>query len=155
MVTDELTPVIPVVLSDRAGTMSWPVPRERGAEHFLPLPSGLSLFQETVCRAQVATPEAPVVVCDVSHRCLVEEQLEHLRVTPAAIVCEPVARSIAAAVAAAALAIGEDRPGALLLVLPSDHLVGDVPQFVENLAASTQAAAAGYLVAFAITPITP
>jgi mannose-6-phosphate isomerase-like protein (cupin superfamily) len=155
MVTDELTPVIPVVLSDRTGTMSWPTPRERGAEHFLPLPSGLSLFQETVCRAQVATPEAPVVVCDVSHRCLVEEQLEHLRVTPAAIVCEPVARSIAPAVAAAALAIGEDRPGALLLVLPSDHLVGDLPQFVENLAAGTQAAAAGYLVAFAIAPSTP
>jgi mannose-1-phosphate guanylyltransferase/mannose-6-phosphate isomerase-like protein (cupin superfamily) len=117
--------------------------------------SGLSLFQETVCRARAATPEPPVVVCSVEHRSLVEDQLGHLRVTPVAIVCEPVARSTAPAVAAAALAIGDGRPGALLLVLPSDHLVGNVPQFVDDVAAATPAAAAGFLVTFGVTSTIP
>jgi mannose-1-phosphate guanylyltransferase/mannose-6-phosphate isomerase-like protein (cupin superfamily) len=155
MVTDELAPVIPVVLSDRPGTRLWPSSVERRPEQFLPLPTGLSPFQETVCRAQFATPEAPVVVCDVEHRALVEDQLGRLSVTPAAIVCQPGARSAASAVAAAALAIGEDQPGALLLVLPCDHPVGDVARVIENLAAATLAAAAGYLVAFGLASSCP
>jgi mannose-1-phosphate guanylyltransferase/mannose-6-phosphate isomerase len=155
MVTDELAPVIPVVLSDRSGTRLAPSSPGRNLQEFLPLLSGLSSFQETVCRAQVATPEPPVVVCDVEHRGLVEDQLGDLSVTPAAIVCEPVARSTASAVAAAALAVGEARPDALLLVLSSDQLVDDVPQFVEDLPAAARSAAAGYLVAFGIAPTAP
>jgi mannose-1-phosphate guanylyltransferase/mannose-1-phosphate guanylyltransferase/mannose-6-phosphate isomerase len=155
MISDEPAPVIPVVLSGGSGTRLWPLSRERSPKQFLPLLSGLSLFQETVCRARSATPEPPVVVCNVEHRAFVEEQLGQLGVIPAAIVCEPVARSTAPAVAAAALAVATDRPDALLLVLPSDHLVGDVPQFVEDVAAAAPAASAGYLVTFGITPTGP
>jgi mannose-1-phosphate guanylyltransferase len=152
MVTDESAPVIPVVLSDRSGTKLQPSSLEQSPKQFRRLISGLSLFQETVCSAQVATSEPPVVVCDVQHRGLVTDQLERLGVTPAAVVCGPTARSATSAVAAAALAIGDERPDALLLVLPCDHLVGDGAQVVENLGAATLAAAAGYLVAFAFTP---
>ena len=155
MVTDEPAPVIPVVLSDRSGTRPWTSSRSRSPRQILPLRSGLSLFHETECQAQVATPEPPVVVCDVEHRGLVEDQLGHLRVTPAAIVCEPVGRSPASVIAAAALAIGEERPGALLLVLPSDHPVSDVPQYIENLSAATLAAAAGHVVVFGSRPTAP
>jgi mannose-1-phosphate guanylyltransferase / mannose-6-phosphate isomerase len=155
MFPDEPAPVIPVVLSGGSGTRLWPLSRERSPKQFLPLLSGLSLFQETVNRARSTTPEPPVVVCNVEHRAFVEEQLAQLRVTPAAIVCEPVARNTAPAVAAAALAVATDRPDALLLVLPSDHLVGDVPQFVGDVAAAAPAASAGYLVTFGIAPTGP
>ena len=120
MRTDELAPVIPVVLSNRAGSGPGPTPAERGPEQFLPLLSGLSRFQETVCRGQVATGEQPVVVCDVEDRSLVEHQLGRLGVIPAAIVWQPRVHSTASAVAAAALAIGGDRSDALLLVLSCD-----------------------------------
>jgi mannose-6-phosphate isomerase-like protein (cupin superfamily) len=120
MRTDELAPVIPVVLSHRSGPDQGSTAPERGPEHFLPLLSGLSRFQETVCRGQVATGEQPVVVCDLEDRDLVEHQLGRLGVTPAAIVWEHPVRSTASAVAVAALAIGGDRSDALLLVLRCD-----------------------------------
>ena len=118
MRTDELAPVIPVVLSNRSGTDPGPTAPERGPGQFLPLLSGLSRFQETVCRGQVETGEQPVVVCDLEDRSLVERQLRRLGVTPAALVWEYAVHSTASAVAAAALAIGRDRSDALLLVLP-------------------------------------
>lgn len=120
MLTGELAPVIPVVLTNRGGTGPCPPTVERGAEQFLPLSSGLSRFEETVCRGQVATGERPVVVCDLEDRDLVEHQLGRLGVTPAAIVWEPAVNGTASAVAAAAVAIGGDRSDALLLVLPCD-----------------------------------
>ncbi len=156
MVSESNAPVVvPVVLSGGSGTRLWPLSRETSPKQFLPLLTGLSLFQQTVLRAQAATTRAPVVVCNVEHRFVVQHQLAQLEVEPAAIICEPVARNTAPAVAAAASLVGQSAPDALLLVLPSDHVVTDTADFARDVAAAVPAAGAGHLVTFGITPTTP
>ncbi len=57
--------------------------------------------------------------------------------------------------AAAALLAGEDAPEAVLLVVPSDHVIADAAGFCRLVDAALPAALAGHLVTFAITPSRP
>jgi len=78
------------------------------------------------------------------------EQLREIGVTPRAILLEPVGRNTAPAVAAAAIALMRDDPEAIMLVLPSDHVVRDVAAFRAAAATAAGAAARGALVTFGI-----
>lgn len=153
--SDQRPPCTPVILSGGAGTRLWPLSRELSPKQFVPLFSGRSLFQMTALRAAAATDEPPVVVCNIDHRGFVEEQLAEIDLLPAAVICEPLARNTAAAVASAALLLEDDRPGSLMLVMPSDHLVADDEQFAADVGDAIPAAAAGHLVTFGITPKVP
>jgi mannose-1-phosphate guanylyltransferase/mannose-6-phosphate isomerase len=62
------------------------------------------------------------------------------------------ARNTAAAVAVAALFALKRDPDAVLVVMPSDHVVGDTQGFVEGIKRAAAIAAAGRLVLFGIKP---
>src|SRR5690606_4846837 len=98
---------------------------------------------------------APIVVANEEHRFLAAEQLRQIGVEHAAIVLEPVGRNTAPAIAAAALQAIAAGGDPLLLVLPSDHVVRDVPAFRDAVRAAMPAAAAGALVTFGIVPDSP
>lgn len=66
-----------------------------------------------------------------------------------AMVLEPIARNSGPAVAAAALCADTDD---LVLILPADHHIADVPAFHEALTRGAEAAADGALVTFGIRP---
>lgn len=68
------------------------------------------------------------------------------------LILEPCPRGSAAAVAFAALA---SAPGSVLLVLPSDHRVGDSGPLLEAVRKALPAAEAGHLVTFGIQPKGP
>ena len=157
--------LIPVVLSGGSGTRLWPLSRELYPKQLLPLVGERTMLQETVARLDgVADVAAPIVVCNESHRFMVAEQL---RGSPAqAIVLEPVGRNTAPAVAAAALvALGRaGAPGTngsapdddpVLLVLPADHVIRDVPAFQDVVAIGRRAAEQGRLVTFGVVPDRP
>jgi mannose-1-phosphate guanylyltransferase/mannose-6-phosphate isomerase len=82
----------------------------------------------------------------------VAEQLRRLGVAPAALVVEPCGRNTAPAVAAAARLALAERPDALLLVLPSDHVFADAPAFRAAVEAGRAAAEDGRLVTFGVLP---
>jgi mannose-1-phosphate guanylyltransferase/mannose-6-phosphate isomerase len=155
-----MTPLLPVILSGGSGTRLWPLSRDTRPKQFLPLVGERSLFQQAVLRTRAvkAPVQGPMVVCNESHRPLVEEQLRELGVASTAVVLEPTARNTAPAVGAAALlaqrlaASGSD---ALLLVLPADHLIRDVDAFAAAVEAAAAAAAEGYLVTFGVVPDRP
>lgn len=117
--------IIPVILSGGAGTRLWPLSRELYPKQFLPLTGERSLLQQTVLRLQGLPDLAPpLVVCNEEHRFLVAEQLRAVGVAGGEILLEPAGRNTAPAVALAALRVkarGDD--DALLLVLPSDHVL--------------------------------
>ena len=157
--------LIPVVLSGGSGTRLWPLSRELYPKQLLPLVGERTMLQETVARLDgVPDVAAPIVVCNESHRFMVAEQL---RGSPAqAIVLEPVGRNTAPAVAAAALvALGRaGAPGTngsapdgdpVLLVLPADHVIRDVPAFQDVVAIGRRAAEQGRLVTFGVVPDRP
>ena len=141
-----------VILSGGSGTRLWPLSRSAVPKQFLALASDLSLLQETCVRAKAAADASPIIVCNQDHRFLVAEQLRKAEVKAHSIVLEPFGRNTAPAVAIAALALVNDDPEALLLVLPSDHVIRDVEGFAEAVKLAAVAAAKGALVTFGIKP---
>jgi len=70
-------------------------------------------------------------------------------------ILEPVARNTAAAIGVAALRYRLEGIDPVMVVLPSDHLIQDVPAFQAALAVAIEAAAQGKLVTFGIEPTMP
>ena len=146
----------PVILSGGSGTRLWPLSRAALPKQLLPLVSEHSMLQDTVLRlAGLPDVGAPMVVCNNEHRFLVAEQLQEIGVEKPALLLEPVARNTAPAVAVAALALMEHETDAVMLALPADHLIADVPGFHAAIARAAQAAGQGLLVTFGIRPDAP
>ena len=152
--------LIPVILSGGAGTRLWPLSRELYPKQFLALVGEHTMIQETALRT-AGLPEVtgPIVVCNEAHRFLVAEQLREIGIVPRAILLEPAGRNTAPAVAVAAMAAlagsardagGPSEP--LLLVLPADHVLGDVAAFHRAVVAAVRAAREGRLVTFGVVP---
>jgi len=145
----------PVILSGGAGTRLWPMSREAYPKQLLALATDHSLLQDTVTRVTGARFAAPLIVCNVEHRFVIAEQLRQSGAKPRAIVLEPVGRNTAPAVAIAALMLAAEEPNALMLVLPSDHVIRDVAAFHAAVETAAKAAASGRLVTFGMTPTAP
>ena len=146
----------PVILSGGSGSRLWPMSRRLLPKQFLPLVSERTLLQDTILRLQgVRGALPPIVVSNNEHRFLVAEQLREIGVKPEVQILEPVGRNTAPAIAIAALHAQSRQPDACLFVLPSDHLIRDVPAFHSAIAAALPLAAGGSLVTFGITPEGP
>lgn len=149
------TTIIPVILSGGSGTRLWPLSRQLRPKQFLPLVSKQSLFQSTLQRLQgIPQLDHALVVCNEEHRFMVAEQLHSLNIPHQGILLEPVGRNTAPAIALAALYLeAQGKANALMLVLPADHVIQDIPVFHQAIQQATQAAAAGYLATFGIVPL--
>jgi mannose-1-phosphate guanylyltransferase/mannose-6-phosphate isomerase len=123
---------------------------------FLPLTGAQTMLQETALRLSgLKRAGRPVVVSHVEHRFLAAEQLREVGHPAAQHLLEPEGRNTAPAIAAAALCIAPTDPEALLLVLPSDHVIRDVPRFHAAVMRAARLAATGRLVTFGIVPTSP
>jgi mannose-1-phosphate guanylyltransferase / mannose-6-phosphate isomerase len=147
----------PVILSGGAGTRLWPLSRELYPKQLLALLGNRTMIQQTALRFAGLGATAPVVVCNDAHRFLVAEQLRQLGIQPRATVLEPFGRNTAPAIALAALAAlkasqGEDP---VLLVLPADHVIRDVPAFQKAIQIALPAAQQGRLVTLGVVPQSP
>jgi mannose-1-phosphate guanylyltransferase/mannose-6-phosphate isomerase len=71
------------------------------------------------------------------------------------LILEPEGRSSAPAIALAAWHATREQPDAVLLVLPSDHLVADEVAFAEAVTVAVEGARQGGLVTFGVTPDRP
>ncbi len=147
--------LIPVVLAGGSGTRLWPLSRASLPKPFVPLPARTrTLFQETLLRLG-GRGGAPMVVCNERHRFLVAEQLRQTEIEDARILLEPAQRNTAPAAALAALTAADSNPDAVLLILPSDHLIREPEKLLAALDAAEQPAREGYLVTFGVTPTAP
>ena len=148
----------PVILSGGAGTRLWPLSRELHPKQLLALTGERTMLQYTALRLDGLGGSAPIVVCNEAHRFLVAEQLRQLGIEPRAMVLEPFGRNTAPAIALAALAAlaaGANDPNAadpVVLVLPADHVIRDVPAFQTAVRVALPAAEQGRLVTFGIVP---
>lgn len=144
----------PVILSGGVGSRLWPVSRALYPKQLLPLYSDRSMLVEAAALVN-GTFAAPIVVCADAHRFTVAEQLRTAGITPAAIILEPVGRNTAAAAAIGALAAVDHNPDALILVMPSDHVIGDATAFFAAVGKAAAAAERGRLVTFGIAAVRP
>ena len=86
---------------------------------------------------------------------MVAEQLRRQGYMAQGILLEPMGRNTAPALTAAALWLLAQDPDAIMLVLPSDHVVQDVLALRAAALKAADAAQAGHLVAFGIEPRAP
>ncbi|MDA0792020.1 MAG: mannose-1-phosphate guanylyltransferase/mannose-6-phosphate isomerase, partial [Proteobacteria bacterium] len=147
--------IVPVILCGGAGTRLWPLSRELYPKQLLPLVDDKSLLQNTVLRLEgFAETAKPILICNEEHRFLVAEQLRSIDSPPSTIILEPEGRNTAPAVALGAHQ-ALTRDDAILVVLPSDHVIPDNEAFLAALDQAVSLARQDYLVTFGVKPTRP
>jgi mannose-1-phosphate guanylyltransferase/mannose-6-phosphate isomerase len=136
------------------GSRLWPLSRIEQPKQFQPVngKGSLTYFQSTVQRHRGPLYHSPIVVTAAGQADLVRQQLAEIQ-SSARIIAEPCARNTGPAVLAAAIEMLRHDPEAILLVLPSDHVIsGDLGGPIGRMVG---AANAGRIVTFGITPAYP
>jgi mannose-1-phosphate guanylyltransferase/mannose-6-phosphate isomerase len=143
--------IYPIILCGGSGTRLWPLSRQLYPKQFLSLGGARSLLGETIERVSGDDFAAPLFICNEKHRFIVAE---HARRSAGggAIMLEPAGRNTAPAAAAAALMVMDDDKDALIMLLPSDHMIENRATFTAAVATAATAAHHGALVTFGITP---
>ncbi len=149
-----MTQITPVILSGGSGTRLWPLSTDASPKQFLALASPATMFADTLARtADTARFGQALIIGAERHAALMEAELAKPGFEDARIILEPSARNTAPAIALAALAAGGG--DTVMLVMPSDHVILDLPAFLAAVDTALPAAQAGWLVTFGITPTGP
>ncbi len=146
----------PIILAGGSGTRLWPLSRQNFPKQFLALNSELSLLQQTMQRVCKLPANAPIIVSNDAHYFLCQEQLQSYAAKPTYLL-EPCARNTAPAIACAAHylqeTVGDD---AIMMILPSDHWIGNDEAWQEAMLLGADFAAQHEsIITFGITPNKP
>jgi mannose-1-phosphate guanylyltransferase/mannose-6-phosphate isomerase len=150
-----MSTIFPVILSGGSGTRLWPLSRAMYPKQFIRFFDGQDASFLGASLKRLGSDAGfgdPILLCNNDHRFLVQEELTRAGMKSRAIILEPVARNTAPAITVAALAAVRENPGAILAVMPSDHVVRDEARFVEGVRRAAKVAATGRLVLFGIKP---
>ena len=134
--------IVPIILCGGAGSRLWPLSRAGRPKQMLDLLGGGSMLAATAARVTDGALFAPPVpVAAAGQAEAIEDELPQA----AHLILEPAARNTAPAIALAALVADEDD---ILLVLPSDHRIGDPAAFREAARRALPLARDGWIVTF-------
>jgi mannose-1-phosphate guanylyltransferase len=144
-----------VIMAGGKGSRFWPRSREKMPKHLLDIQGERTIIRETVDRIRpLVPPERTLIVTGRSHAAELIRQLPEI--PSENILIEPVGRNTAPCIGLAALHIQKRVPDAVMLVLPSDHRIGDEAEFRRVLEAAGRTAAEGNpLVTIGIRPTGP
>lgn len=145
-----------VIMAGGRGERFWPKSRNNRPKQFLSLTSdGETMIQKTVKRlSPLVSAEDIFIVTNAAYADLVNDQLPD--VPRENILCEPCARNTAPCIAFAAAIMQKKYGDAMMLVLPSDHLIGYENIYIKTLQTAIRTAEEGNnLVTIGITPAYP
>ncbi len=148
--------VTAVIMAGGRGERFWPKSRTNYPKQFLSLTQdGETMIQKTVNRLlPMVAIEDMFVVTNVNYAALVKEQLPEL--PEENILLEPCARNTAPCIGLAAAVIRKKYGEAMMLVLPSDHLIRYEEMYVDTLRQAVAVAEKEKnLVTIGITPTYP
>ncbi len=159
-----MPPTIPhlyaCVLAGGSGQRFWPLSRELNPKQLLSMFGTESLIAQAVHRITPLTQRGESVLVVTNER-LFDELRNHLTAQPdpelhrVRYLKEPMARNTAPAIALAAATLAAEDPDAVMVVLPSDHLLEDGELWRECIQSGVKLANGGYLVTIGIRPTRP
>lgn len=127
-----------LILAGGSGTRFWPLSRQRRPKQLLALEGERSLLRETVERLRPLVEPEAVWVCTT--RTLADDVRRELPgVPPQQILLEPEGRNTAPAIGWSVRSMPEEARRDVVVVLPSDHRVGDPAAFRDTLARAARA----------------
>jgi mannose-1-phosphate guanylyltransferase len=143
-----------VIMAGGGGTRLWPISRKKHPKHVLPLLGKRTLFQSAVDRLDGFIPLERILVVTAA------DQAEELnrqapQLSQANFLIEPMPRGTANAIGLAACVLNKHDPEAVMLVLTSDHFIGNTDLFRRVMQVAVQVARKDYLVTLGITPTFP
>ena len=142
-----------VIMAGGRGERFWPKSRNLRPKQFLSLTKdGETMIQKTVKRiSDVVSKEDIYIVTNAMYILLVREQIPDI--PPENILAEPCARNTAPCIALAGAVISRKYDDAIMLVLPSDHLISYERLYINTLKKAIATALDGKnLVTIGITP---
>ena len=148
-----------VILAGGSGTRFWPLSRELSPKQFVSIFGGVSLITHAVNRVSALTEPGGVHV--LTNERLLDELRNHLKAQPELgdvridYLAEPTPRNTAPAIALAAAHLATLDPDALMVVLPSDHLLEYGELWQRTLRVAVGLAERGRLVTLGLTPSYP
>lgn len=145
-----------VIMAGGRGERFWPKSRNSRPKQFLSLTKdGETMIQKTVKRLlPIVDMEDIYIVTNAAYRELVADQLPNI--PESNILAEPTARNTAPCIAFAAAVISQKYDDAIMLVLPSDHLIGYEDIYINTLKKAISVAEQDdNLVTIGITPTYP
>lgn len=153
--TTEQSVIQPVILCGGSGTRLWPLSREHHPKPLHAVNGERTLLQETALRcAGLGASAEPIIVCNETHRFLVQEQLRRAGARPKTILLESRGRGTAPALTLAAVhAVTADDP--VLVAMPSDHFIAQREAFQRAVERGAALAHQGKIVTFGVPPTAP
>ncbi|MGF6932579.1 mannose-1-phosphate guanylyltransferase/mannose-6-phosphate isomerase [Paraburkholderia sp. UCT70] len=151
--------IVPVILAGGSGTRLWPMSREQFPKQLIDVVGRDSLLQATVTRMEgfvggFDVDTQPIIVCGEEHRFQTEEQVRACGVS-AKIIVEPARRDTAPALTLAALAAVNQDDDAIMVVMPSDHSISDIPALHRAIAIAAEYAERSMIVTLGVAPTRP
>lgn len=148
-------PLYALIMAGGSGTRLWPRSRKKKPKQLLDIVSSRTMIQETVDRLDdLVDHDRIIVVVGESYAREIDKQLA--LVPTENILTEPEGKNTAPCIGLAAVHIRAREKNALMLVLPSDHLIKNATRFRKTLkAAAAVAQKAKTLVTIGIEPTFP
>jgi mannose-1-phosphate guanylyltransferase / mannose-6-phosphate isomerase len=147
--------ITPLILAGGSGTRLWPVSRDAMPKQFMTLVGQKSTFQQALQRLGDTTLfAAPIVMTVGEFRFFAQHQAAEVG-CGVSVVLEPERRDSGPAIAAGALIARQRDPDAVVLALAADHVILDTAAFHDACRRARDAALAGRIVTFGISPSEP
>lgn len=150
-----LPPVTFAIMAGGKGERLWPLVRRTVPKVCLSPTGGRSLIQQTLDRLRPVVSKPEWLVIPTRGQ---ELPIRRALVSPGnlAILVEPQGRNTAACIALAAVRVAARHPKGILVAVPADHWIGDVPAFQRAMRqAIAMAARYDALVTLGISPTAP
>lgn len=145
-----------IILAGGVGSRFWPLSRESQPKQFLNICSDRPMIEETVRRIYpLVKKENIYIAANRGHNQKIRECQHGLKIVSRNFLFEPEGKNTLAPIAVLSQKINNRDPDAVVVVLPSDHLIKDAKRFVKLLRQGITICKKGYIVTLGIKTTRP
>ncbi len=145
-----------IILAGGIGSRFWPLSTQLEPKQFLSLCSDKSLLEESIARiGRLVGRKNIYIATNKNYKVKVKDCIRKFRLPAKNFLFEPESKNTLAPITVLTNTFFQEDKEAIILVLPSDHLIKKKHKFLEILKTSIEVAKGGYIVTLGIVPKRP